>query len=398
MLTKNSTRILFCLISLFLLGFNAFAANAQTTEQEPTVQITEEPLEATTQIATEKTSEIWDDNLNWFLTLTGKSYTKPEGDLDWIGGLSGEPYTGPKCYWFAACEEMCKDIYSRRFVREDCEKLHPDTVKKLHKIDETFENPTLGDLESMDVADFEAYVEINSRPLKKHISKFSSLEAKRVLIWIAGRPDIVEIFQQEDDEFELLKGLLGQLNADMKKAFTANLSTSEEVMFSFMELIVKKNNEEALDWVYYFFQEECDNSYPKGLCIFQEWYCQTDLNEVFWQDKPEEDEEELKDYKKKLKDYVHNPSLFAIEELLNKMSNDPDSISKWWGQIKEYRERLNDYWYNLAKFEIIEELVDEILEDYTTDSTPSWWDEDTETNDLYADELMSLCSRNLVKN
>ena len=264
----------------------------------------------------------------------------------------------------------------------------PQKISNHKKIDETLENPTLDDLESISSVHFKTYVEIDTYPLKKHIGRLSSLEAKPVLTWIAGEPDIAKVFKAEDDEFELLKGLLDPINIDIKKAFTANLSTSEEDMFSFMGLIVEDRNEEALDWVHSFFQEECSTSDTEELCVFQEWHCQ--IVGVFWKDKPAE-------YMEGFKDYVHSPSLSSLEEVLNKMLNDPDSISEWKRQLEKNKERHEDYWNTLFDFYEIEDLVGEILEDYTTDPAPSWWDKDTKARHLYTNELMSLCGMNLFR-
>ena len=189
-----------------------------------------------------------------------------------------DKYKGrPKCEGDEGCEEICKDIYNRRSVREDCIELAAEQVDKLEEIYETFENPSDDDLASIDSVDFETFVEIDLRPLETLVGKLSASEAKKVLTWIADDPDIAEIFQDEDDEYDLLKKLLDPLHNDVEQALNKTIGDGD----SFMEKIID-NNETALDWVHNYFAEECSNDDHEEVCIFNEWYCQVGLNDDYW--------------------------------------------------------------------------------------------------------------------
>ena len=170
---------------------------------------------------------------------------------------SRKRYTGPKCEGDSKCEEYCKDIYNRRSVREDCLELARAQVEKLWDIYEIFENPKEDDLRSIDAEDFDTFVEIDLRPVDTLIGKFSSSEAKRVLAWIGEESDIAEVFQDEDDDFRLLKELLKGVNTDEQEALSKNIDGGD----SFIEIALAGEGS-ALDWIHSFISEECDDDNP----------------------------------------------------------------------------------------------------------------------------------------
>ena len=242
---------------------------------------------------------------------------------------SRKRYSGPKCEGNSKCEEYCKDIYNRRSVREDCLELARDQVEKLWDIYEIFESPKEDELRSIDPDDFETFVEIDLRPLDTLIGKFNSSEAKRVLTWIGEESDIAEVFQDEDDDFELFKELLEGVNTNKKSALSKNIEGGD----SFMEIALS-NEGPALDWIHSFFSEECDSDSDEEVCILKEWYCEVDLNDDSW--------DELLGYE-------------DFEQII-------DDI------LEEYKAT-------------------------TTNQQPSWWDldEELEARDLEVDQLEDLC-------
>ena len=207
---------------------------------------------------------------------------KNKADEDRRSVLDGsrKRYTGPKCEGDSKCEEYCKDIYNRRSVREDCLELARTQVDKLWDIYEIFENPKADDLKSIDAEDFDTFVEIDLRPVDTLIGKFSSSEAKRVLTWIGEESDIAEVFQDEDDDFQLLKALLKEVNTDDQEALSKNIDGGE----SFIEIALAGEGS-ALDWIHSFISEECDDDNDgEEKCILQDWYCDVGLNKDSWDD------------------------------------------------------------------------------------------------------------------
>ena len=276
--------------------------------------------------------------------VTEKTSEVLAGDLDWIAALSGEPYTGLKCEWFPDCKGVCEDIYRRSEARSSCNNEHPDTVKELGMIDEIFENPRVRNLESIGSSDFAIYVEIDLRTLQKHIGRFNALESRRVLVWIGENENIAGVFlkadsqfEEEEKEYNLLKALLHKLDTDVKEAFKRSLSGRD----SLIEIIMREDNTKALQWVNGFFNKECankDDTIIDKSCVFQQWSCKAvDLNEL-----------------------------------------------------------SENYWFDPIFMELIDPVSD-ILQDYTTDSPPKWWDEDTDAEGLTIEQINSICNANLVK-
>ena len=245
---------------------------------------------------------------------------------------SKKRYSGPKCEGDNECEEQCKDIYNRRSVREDCVELAVAQVEKLWEIFEIFESPKDDELLSIDAADFEIFVEIDNRPLDTLISKLSKSEAKRVLAWAVDEPDIAEVFEDEDDEYRLLKELLDGVSSDPKVALGKNISGPE----SFIEIAASTNKgTAALDWIHSFFSEECDED-NKGeeVCVFQDWYCE-----------------------------------------IVKHSDD-------------------DVWDDVLGYDTFAQIIDSILEDYDL-TGKSWWEEGMESDELTINQLTDLCNDTL---
>ena len=218
MLIKILLKTLFCYFSFFwLFRFDALA------EKEP-AQITEE-------LRQKKGDQVITKKIQGTI------------DLNWMSGFSGKPYIGLKCGWFLECEDMCRDIYERCSIREDCKHLHPDYVKKLKKIDKIFENPHLKNLQSINSSDLKIFLEIDSCPLEDHIRRFTSHETKEVLIWIAREKDIAKIFL-DYDEYRLLEGLLKNIKFDVKKVLKTSFFNNREGMFNFIIKIIESDNSE----------------------------------------------------------------------------------------------------------------------------------------------------------
>ena len=264
---------------------------------------------------------------------------RDDKDRNSVLDRSKKRYSGPKCEGDDDCEEICKDIYNRRSVREDCLELAAEQVEKLWEIYEAFENPGEDELASIDAVDFETFIEIDLRPVDTLIGKLSASEAKRVLAWIGEEPDIAKVFQDEDDDYRLLKELLRNINSDLKKALSKNIIGSD----SFMEIAID-SNEDALNWIHSFFSEECSNDAAgEEVCIFNDWYCEVDLDEDEW-DFLIGDEE-------------------GFEQVLNEILEDytiPSGAPSWWAQAKADEDEAKD-----LTAEQVEELCGKTFEEET---------------------------------
>ena len=247
-------------------------------------------------------------------------------------------YSGTSCERSRQCEDLCQDIYSRRSVKEDCLVLAEDQVEEIWEIYKILKNPKEDDLEDIDPEDFEIFVEIDLQPLDTLIGDFSNAETKKVLTWMIRDPDIIEIFQDEDDEYNLLEELLESLDGESGSSqYQSALSKNIDGSDSFMDLAID-NDGPALDWIHSFFENQCSSSSSlEEICIFESWYCEVGLNK--------------------------------------------------------------DRWKSLVDYEDFEEIINEILDSHRPASPPDWWTEEVDADDLTitsgTNRLRDLCDMDL---
>ena len=159
------------------------------------------------------------------------------------------------------CEEQCGDIYSRRADREDCEELTVRQIEILVGVHEAVEDPDDDVLADLDLEDFNVYLNVSIEPFDKLIRKYSSREAKEVLLWIAENEDVTEIIKDEDDDYKNLASLLDKLDsnnsgADLWRPFVENIDSGDKLM----EVVIEEGNEVALSWFQDYINEQaiCD--------------------------------------------------------------------------------------------------------------------------------------------
>ena len=101
------------------------------------------------------------------------------------------------------------------------------------------------------------YLNVSIEPFDKFIRKYSSREAKEVLLWIAESEDVAEIIEKEDDDYENLASLLDKLEsdnsgADLWKPFVENIDGGDKLM----EVVIEEGNEVALKWFQNYINEQ----------------------------------------------------------------------------------------------------------------------------------------------
>ncbi len=147
------------------------------------------------------------------------------------------------------CKEQCRDIYSRRSEREDCEELSISQIERLEDLHDRVKDPDKDDLEDdVDHDDFDVYVNIDIRPLDKYIGRYSTREAKEFLVWMIENPDIAKVFEKEDDDYNAFDRLLKRLKSfsgnDHHLPFIAKVEGSDRLM----EVAVESGSEEVVEW------------------------------------------------------------------------------------------------------------------------------------------------------
>ena len=167
------------------------------------------------------------------------------------------------------CKEDCRDIYSRRGDREDCEELPVTQIEELIKIHELLEDPDEDDLaDDVEDEDFEVYIKISIAPLDRLIGKYNSKDAKVFMKWIIENDNIAKVFQKEDDDYKAFERLLKEIKSfsgddEIHLPFTSNIDGSDKLM----EVAIDVGGEEVLEWFHDYINEEhsdCEDEASSG--------------------------------------------------------------------------------------------------------------------------------------
>ena len=167
------------------------------------------------------------------------------------------------------CKEDCRDIYSRRGDREDCEKLPVTQIDELIKIHKLLEDPDEEDLKN-DVAheDFKVYVKVSIAPLDRLIGKYNSRKAKELMKWMMENNDIAKVFRKEDDDYKAFERLLKEIRSfsgddQIHVPFTSKIDGSDKLM----EVAIDVGGEEVLEWFHDYINEkhsDCEDEASSG--------------------------------------------------------------------------------------------------------------------------------------
>ena len=237
------------------------------------------------------------------------------------------------------CEEICDDIFDRRRDREDCEELNIATVERFDEVYKLLEDPDEDDLSDINPEDLDALISISIEPLDDLVGGYSSREAKEVAAWIAENSDVAEVFESEDDDFELFEAIFGEIGGGRSNAFEG-LEKSITGRDSFVDILVQDNNIEAFEWVQNYFEDECSSkSQDEELCVLSRW-CHLDFDN--------DTEEELLDTEE-------------FEDLLNDLIDQATE-----GDLEKYTTTDSDYELDVCP--VTDEFIGNVCEDSNDDA------------------------------
>ena len=243
--------------------------------------------------------------------------------------------TNDRCEDDSRCEDLCDDLnddfgYSRR----TCEDLQVSEVEALAEISEALEDPDEDELSGVDPEGLVVLLEEFQSQAEKLVAKYSTNETKDVLTWIAQNSDIAKIFADEDEEYQVFKEILAQLDSVQEEALTDTIYDGD----SFVEIAVDENTE-ALELINEIFNEDCETSSSDNdavtRCTFRK-YCSLS--------------DDISDYTRE--DYLDYSEL---EELVSTILDDfrPSNPPTWWtADVNDVDDVDNDWgddsWENVC--------------------------------------------------
>lgn len=170
------------------------------------------------------------------------------------------------------CKEDCRDIYSRRGDRDDCEELPIAQITELIKLHELLEDPDEDDLnDDVQHEDFDVYLNVSIAPLDRHIGKYNSKDAKVFMKWMIENSDVAKVFQKEDDDYKTLRSLLKEIqdfsgNNQIHLPFIESIDSGDKLM----EVAIDVGDEEILEWFQEYINEEnsdCEDDETESDCF-----------------------------------------------------------------------------------------------------------------------------------
>ena len=244
------------------------------------------------------------------------------GVMEWVG---------PDCSGNPECEALCDAIYTGHRAEGRCKELSTVSVEKINKVVEVLKYSRPIELENMNLAAFELLLFVDYAPLEDIVDRHLPFRKKHFANWLATDSEATDIVVSAEDDSEILKALFG-VNKD---EFIANLNRHVSGPNNFIEVALDEGNEEALNWVHEYFENQCDpienedskQSYEE--CAFKKYYCALSLD-------------------------------------------------------ADFAEELFDY-------EFFEDTLDVVLEDHRPENAPEWWTEDIDAWDVNNQESHDVC-------
>ena len=153
------------------------------------------------------------------------------------------------------CKRMCQRIFRTGRTRNECEDLSIRNVESLFAVHEVLEEPELEELKEMSFNDFKQLMDIETAPLRNQIKKYSNVETRDFLAWMATDRKAADFMAEEDDDYDMLDTLLTKLKTSPIEALRSNIDRG-----SLLEIAIEENNDILLEYIHIYFKEGSSNS------------------------------------------------------------------------------------------------------------------------------------------
>ena len=147
------------------------------------------------------------------------------------------------------CRSLCKEMYRRKYDREECEELSVVQIEKLLDVHKKLKEADIDDLERIDFEDLKVYLNVSIAGFDNLIRDYKRNDAKEVLTWIAEDEEAAELLREEDDDYKTLEELLKQISSfsdtEIEEPFSKELNSRDGTLF---EMAMHFDNDPAIEW------------------------------------------------------------------------------------------------------------------------------------------------------
>lgn len=251
------------------------------------------------------------------------------------------------CKTSQTCREKCRAMFGSHEEKDVCYEYATASVVKMNTVFSILQQPSLPKLRDM-ITDQQALRSLRIllgiggdtviNGFSTGTDAWDEGEKKIVLSWLAESMDITEIMIRFDSNFILFTNVVGGSDsADTVRNLNQGLG-GNNTGDNFIDKLLEQENEAGLKWLHDYITGECDDdgeiTNAEKKCIFAEYYCEFNL---------------------------HNNNELKVFE-----------------------------------YDFFTDILDNILEFQRKSSgAPSWWDEDTRSEDLDPDQWQNGVCDNL---
>lgn len=186
------------------------------------------------------------------------------------------------------CPDICEKIFIHRTERDECEDHSVSEVREFERIYDFLINSSDGDpsqysgnLRRIQDEVLEDFVRISEGLPRFLFGKIPSSVRQTFINWLAEISDITAIFKDEDESFDVLKGIFGSNpENDLSVSALASVLNQpgriEGAEKAPIKVAVREGNRDFLQWIHDYFveQDDCDTSSE----LLENCYCSLTLD------------------------------------------------------------------------------------------------------------------------
>ena len=217
------------------------------------------------------------------------------------------------CNTSMQCRDTCRLLFTTRKYENYCYAYSAVAVSKMKAVFDVLEEATETGLDGLNTDENKRYLRImlNIEPTdtteggesvlyridtdhstEDVLESWSEEQQKRVLLWLAENLEIIRIFRasgfnSREPHFEVLEFVSDLDGSRQQRAESLSRSlAASSTGDGFIDKLIEEDNEVGLEWIHTYFEEDCDNAddATEKRCIFEDYYCDLRIQRSNYED------------------------------------------------------------------------------------------------------------------